>query len=158
MAKDSSPKKNAAKAVAKPGRVQTVFRFNPTPLTGRKCVERRLRALRPIRTDYELGSGKFYTRGAEPAQPPAETTFTRPPQVGFIQVEVGRWLEHNHLNHLEEKFRAMGVFSHEDLVNLVLDIRNQENRVDFRIGSEEEGDAWHHLKRCLYRYARRVES
>lgn len=95
---------------------------------------------------------------AEPTQPPAEPTFTRPPDLGFIHVEVGRWLEQNNLTHLEEKFRAMGVYTHDDVVNLALDIRNEEHRVDFRIGTEEEGDAWRHLKRSLYRYARQLDT
>ncbi|KAF9012290.1 hypothetical protein BDZ89DRAFT_1128533 [Hymenopellis radicata] len=135
---------------------QKVITFPPTPYSGRKRVEKRLRELRPLAAQYELGTAKYYIRGERDIDVEVlrNPLFTRPPDERFIHREVGHWLEDNRLTHLENKFFEMGVYTHADLVNLALDIRNHGNRQDFRIGSEESGTPWYHLRACVFAYAR----
>ncbi|KAF9035673.1 hypothetical protein BDZ89DRAFT_1036137 [Hymenopellis radicata] len=85
-----------------------------------------------------------------------KVVYTIPPDEHFVHDAVGRFLEAYQVTSLERRFLAMGVYTHEDLVQLSLDIRIHERRQDFRRGVEVRGALWRKLKRALKEYARPV--
>ncbi|KAF9001840.1 hypothetical protein BDZ89DRAFT_1146594 [Hymenopellis radicata] len=122
----------------------------------RKRLEQHVRVRRPIRADYELGNGVQAIRGPVDAlEAKSDPRFVKPGETRFIHDEVGRFLEAYEVSHLETKFKAMGIYTHDDLVTVAVDIRtNQSLRQEFRTGLEATDEVWRRLKAGLYRYAR----
>ncbi|KAF9017037.1 hypothetical protein BDZ89DRAFT_1045393 [Hymenopellis radicata] len=119
--------------------------------------------------NIRVGSVQRYLPNIAPdtciGQQPGNTTFTpveeptyiKPADPRFIHDEVGRFLEAYNVLSLEKRFLAMGIYTHDDLITVAVDIRGDQSlRKEFRAGVEASDDDWRRLKRGIYRYARPV--
>lgn len=70
--------------------------------------------------------------------------------------EVAVFLKAHDFGALEARMTEMGIYIHEDLMNIAVDIRNQQLRQKFKTGLEVSDQVWRALKKALYRYARPV--
>ncbi|KAF9004178.1 hypothetical protein BDZ89DRAFT_1049589 [Hymenopellis radicata] len=122
----------------------------------RKRLEQHVRVRRPIRADYELGNGVQALRGpVDSLDAKPDPHFVKAAETRFIHDDVGHFLAAYDASQLEMKFKAMGIYTHEDLVTVAVDIRtNQSLRQEFKMGLETTDAVWRRLKAGLYRYAR----
>lgn len=73
-----------------------------------------------------------------------------------MHAEVGVFLNAHDLGALEPRMTDMGIYTHEDLVNISVDIRDQKLRQKFKTGLGVSDEVWRTLKKALYRYARPI--
>ncbi|KAF9001428.1 hypothetical protein BDZ89DRAFT_1146746 [Hymenopellis radicata] len=131
--------------------------FTKSAYLCRRRLEQHVRVRRPIRADYELGNGVQAIRGgpADCLDAKPDPRFVKPGDTRFIHEEVGKFLEAYDASQLEMKFKAMGIYTHDDLVTVAVDIRNNQSlRQEFKTGLETTDEVWRRLKAGLYRYAR----